>query len=334
MGSFASKQNESQRELSSNSRTAPVQSQAGKEHSILYLQRIIGNQAIQQLLMSNIEVQKNQNTVPSTIQRRENPGKPVLPEGVTDREPDDPLPDTGRPSPDNRTKKEIYVLDFGVNRNLMNWREVVMHVDEIEAQSVDQMVSDVKTQVGDPSKNCIQKLVLDGHGSPGNMSVGDGTGWVEGSNISTGNYRKSVRELTPYFCDGATVVLLGCNVGRGSIGARFIQNLAMIWQVKVAAATGVVRGYGIEGIWVWGDPGKQLPSSSILITDQIIRILDETTLGDDEEMIFDLLEEAKGYDLLQEVRMELIRQGRWESLKVDLIDEDSDRFNNLFSNKP
>lgn len=129
-------------------------------------------------------------------------------------------------------------------------------------------------------------------------------------------------------------IILGCNVGRGSAGARFIQNLARIWQVKVAAVTGVVRGYGIEGIWVWGDPGKELPDSSVLITGQIIRILDETTLGDDEEMIFDLLEEAKSYDLLHEVEMQLKRQGRWENLKKDLIDEDSDRFTRLYPNNP
>lgn len=331
MGSLRSKQNEPQRELMPDSRRAPVQFTAGTTHPIFQLQQMIGNQAVQHILSPKPMTQKRQSFNFPTIQRRENPGTPVLPDGVYDRGPDDPIPASGRPSPDHRNRKEIYVLDFGVNKNLMNWREVVMHIGEIEAQSVDQMVRDVKTQVGDPAKNCIQKLVLDGHGSPGNMSVGDGTGWVEGGQISTGNYRPSIRELTPYFCDEATVVLLGCNVGRGSVGARFIQNLARIWQVKVAAATGVVRGFGIEGIWVWGDPGKQLPSSPVLITGQIIRILDEMTLGDDEEMIFDLLEEAKSYDLLYEVELQLKSKGRWESLKADLIDEDSERFNKLYS---
>jgi hypothetical protein len=327
MGSLISKQNEPRQEVNNNSRRSSISSSKGKTNPILYLQQTIGNQAIQQL------IQNNNMNIP-TLQRRQDPGTPVLPAGVTERDADDPLPDPGRPIPDHRTRKEIYVIDFGINKDGMNWREAIRHIGEIEAENVDQMVQDVKAKVGDPTKNCIKKLILDGHGSPGAMSVGDGRGWTDmGRHISTGNYRPSVRSLTPYFCDDATVVLLGCNVGRGSIGERFIQNLAMIWQVKVAAATGVVRGYGIEGIWVWGDPGKQLPSNAVIVAGQIIRILDETTFGDDEEMIFDLLEEAKQYEFIDDVLAELTRKGRWEKLKTDLMDEDTSRYNKLFQDK-
>lgn len=56
------------------------------------------------------------------------------------------------------------------------------------------MVRDVRTCIGNPAATCISKLTLDGHGSPGNMSVGDETGWVEGKNISTGHFRLSLVE--------------------------------------------------------------------------------------------------------------------------------------------
>jgi hypothetical protein len=162
------------------------------------------------------------------------------------------------------------------------------------------------------------------------MSVGDGTGWIEGRNISTGHFRPSLTALVPYFCDGATVVLLGCNVGRGATGVTFIQNLADRWQVNVAAATGYVNGFGIDGVWVWGIPGQVLPRNSALIVDQIVRIVDEDTYGDDEEMIFEILEGGDARGILGDIRAELVRLGRWEGVKRDLIDEDDARFDRLF----
>lgn len=264
------------------------------------------------------------------LQRREDPGAPRAPAGATPPPSGITSSATGRPSPDTRTRKQVYVVDFGVNRDAVNWREVISHVGEIEAQSVDQMVRDVKADVGDPTANCLSKLTLDGHGSPGSMSVGDGTGWVEGSYIGAGPLRPSLAGLTAYFCDGAEVVILGCNVGRGATGARFIQTLADHWQVNVAAATGEVNGFGIMGVWVWGLPGQVLPGDAALIVDQIDRILDETTYGDDEEMILDLLEDSHASGLLADVKAQLSRQGRWNSLKEDLRDEDRGRFDRLF----
>jgi len=279
-------------------------------------------------------VQQGGTTSARTILRREEPGAPVAPAGAIPAPVNAPRASTGRPSPDNRTGHDIYVIDFGVNQDVVNWREAIFHIGEIEAESVDQMVRDVKAEVGDPSTNCIRRLTLDGHGSPGNMSVGDGTGWMEGRNISAGNFRPSLAELTPYFCSGASVVLLGCNVGRGPTGMRFIQALADYWQVNVAAATGKVDGFGIQGVWVWGLPGQVLPNDTMLIVDQIIRILDETTYGDDEEMIFEILEAADARGSLTDVRSELVRRGRWYRLCRDLRDEDSTRFNRLYPGEP
>lgn len=278
-------------------------------------------------------VQQDRTASVSTVQRREDPEAPVAPEGAA-LGPASAPPSTSRPSPGTRTEHDVYVIDFGVNRDVVNWREAILHIGEIEAESVDQMVRDVKAEVGHPDRNCIRTLTLDGHGSPGNMSVGDGTGWVEGRHISTEDFRPTLAELIPYFCSGATVVLLGCNVGRGPTGARFIQALADYWQVNVAAATGEVDGFGIQGVWVWGLPGQVLPSDTMLIVDQIVRILDETTYGDDEEMIFEILEASDARGSLTGVRSELVRQGRWDGLCRDLRYEDSARFNRLFPEEP
>lgn len=274
-------------------------------------------------------VQQGSGAAP-VLQRREDPGPPVAPSGATPRPAGAPAPATGRPSPDGRTRHTITVVDFGQNANLYNWREVLTHIGEIEAQSVDQMVDDVIAEVGDPATDCISRLTLVGHGSPGNVSVGDGTGWTAEGNISRGNFRPSIARLTPYFCDDASVVLYACNVGRGATGMRFIQSLSDFWQVAVAAPTGAVDGFGIMGVWVWGQPGQVLPADTALIADQISRILDETTYGDDEEMIFDLLEAADSLGLLANVQAELVRTGHWAALEENLIDEDEDRYNTLF----
>jgi hypothetical protein len=111
---------------------------------------------------------------------------------------------------------------------------------------------------------------------------------------------------------------------------RFIQALSDFWQVNVAAPTGVVNGFGIMGVWVWGIPGQVLPNDTMLIVDQIVRILDERTYGDDEEMIFDLLEAGNSRGILNDIMIELVRQGRWNSLRSDLRDEDESRYDRLF----
>ena len=275
-------------------------------------------------------VQQNAGAAIPHPQRRENPGPPVAPGGATPRPAGAPVPATGRPSPDGRNRHAITVVDFGENTNVYNWREAITHIGEIEAQNVDQMVDDVMAEAGDPATDCISRLTLVGHGSPGSVSVGDGTGWSAGGNISSGNFRPSIARLTPDVCDGATVVLEACNVGRGATGARFIQSLSDFWQVNVAAPTGEVNGFGIMGVWVWGQPGQVLPADAALIVDQIGRILDETTYGDDEEMIFELLEAADSLGVLADVQAELVRTGRWEQLRTDLIDEDENRFDTLF----
>ena len=275
-------------------------------------------------------VQQDQGDTVPTLQRRTDPGAPVAPAGATPRPAGAPVPAVVRPSPDERTRHNVTVVDFGQNANIYNWREVITHIGEIEAETVDQMVVDVIAEVGDPATDCISRLTLVGHGTPGNISVGAGTGWMAEGSISTGNFRPSIARLTPYFCDGATVVLYACNVGRGPTGATFIQTLADFWQVNVAAPTGAVNGFGIMGVWVWGQPGQVLPNDTDLIVDQIVRILDETTYGDDEEMIFDLLEAGDNRGLLPGIQAELVRQGRWDRLSEDLRDEDEDRYNQIF----
>lgn len=85
---------------------------------------------------------------------------------------------------------------------------------------------------------------------------------------------------------------------------------------------------------MWGLPGQVLPGDAMLIVDQIVRILAETTYGDDEEMIFEILGAADASHLLADVRAELVRLGRWNELRGDLRDEDEDRLNRLYPGEP
>ncbi|MCG2784877.1 MAG: DUF4157 domain-containing protein [Anaerolineae bacterium] len=158
------------------------------------------------------------------------------------------------------TPRDITVLDWGENWNPFNLAGGILTLGEIDASGVRDMVDQIKERIPQQT-DCIRELTIIGHGSPGRISVGDGTGWIEGANINGGaidpsspTYDPAMRamlaELTPLFCSSGSVTLRGCNVGDGTAGAEFVQQLADLWGVPVQAHVGTVRG---GGYWTTGD---------------------------------------------------------------------------------
>jgi len=245
------------------------------------------------------------------------------------------------------SSKSLTVLDWGTDWNEYNVAGGVLRIGEIEASNVREMVDRIKPQIQTfPEAECIDDLTIVGHGAPGGISVGGGVTFVQGSYIGRGlidpqspEYSASIRtalsELTPLFCNTANVTLRGCNVGQGFEGAEFVRLLAELWRVPVRAPVGLTRAGGlwVEGVWQWGIPrGGSTPEPRIY-AGQVKAILRESTLGDDEELIFDLLERARERAVLEQVVQILIDERQWEGVETELRGEDTGRLDRLLEGR-
>lgn len=190
----------------------------------------------------------------------------VLPEGW---QPGSPTTGPRRTSPRTQAiRRDITVLDWGNSRNGFNIAGGLFHIGEIDASSVRNMVDQIEDSLDNPPNGeCIGSLTIVGHGSPGQISVGSGTGSEAGRRINGGeidpqspnhnpNMRATLARLTPLFCHPASVTLRGCNVGDGEAGQAFVQQLATLWNVPVSGNVGVVRagGWWTSGRWTTARP--------------------------------------------------------------------------------
>lgn len=94
--------------------------------------------------------------------------------------------------------------------------------------------------------DCIKTLTLAGHGSPGNISTGDGQKVEKCKHINgNGNdWKTPFKALQGKFCAGAKIVIWGCNVGACNEGASKLHEISQFFGVRVEAQTGFVYGNG------------------------------------------------------------------------------------------
>ncbi len=164
--------------------------------------------------------------------------------------------------------KDVTVLDWGDSWNGFNVAGGVLTWGQIDVSSVEGMVKSIENELEIGS--CIGSLTIIGHGSPGSISVGDGTGNIAGKHIRGGALDSTsdiydaamanlLARLTPKFCDNGKAVLRGCNVGDGKLGESFSQLLANLWQVEVKAHIGTIRGggYWTTGKWKQAAPADK-----------------------------------------------------------------------------
>jgi hypothetical protein len=106
--------------------------------------------------------------------------------------------------------------------------------------------------VGDLSGNdCIEELNLYGHGRPGLFCLGRGQSsdrdpatfivWYEDSK-TTGEWQTVLRPLKKKLCSGATVNLIGCNVGAEVAGAKLLFALSQFLEATVRGPVNLVIG--------------------------------------------------------------------------------------------
>ena len=245
------------------------------------------------------------------------------------------------------TSKNLTVLDWGENWNGYNLAGGILHIGEIDAPDVRQMVDSIKNRIQIlPEAECIHDLTIIGHGVPGNISVGGGLSLVQGRYIGGGiiqpqspNYSPEIRatlsEITPLFCNSANVTLRGCNVGQGVEGAEFVRLLAELWRVPVRAPIGLTRAGGlwVEGAWQWGIPSGGGTPAPRIYAGQVEALRRQNPLGDTEALIFDLLEQANARGLLEQVVQILTQDRMWVGVEVALRAANATRFARLFAGR-
>jgi hypothetical protein len=139
-------------------------------------------------------------------------------------------------------KLDIVVVEDSTNDNGYLTGKALMNPGAIRATSKQDMVTKVLAKLG--SRDCIKTLTLIGHGSPGNISVGDGQGWESCKHVN-GNrdeWESILAKLKGKFCKDAKLILFGCNVGACDKGRNKLQELADFLNVTVEAPTGKTYG--------------------------------------------------------------------------------------------
>lgn len=118
----------------------------------------------------------------------------------------------------------------------------------IGVTSVADMVTKVNAYVDDPKNacSCVSRLEINGHGSDGNQSVGDGVGVEEDKRLDADSTDEHLNQLANIkFCPFGLFMMLGCHVGRAR-GKKLLRRLARILPGKlIGGAQHFTAGVGL-----------------------------------------------------------------------------------------
>lgn len=147
-----------------------------------------------------------------------------------------------------------------------HWWYGLFHRGEKEAKSVKDLVDKILNDL--KPGDCIKKLVIVGHGCPGNISVGNGQDGTDPKKEIDGNneadWGPELDRLSCRFCKDGVVYLRGCNVGAESEGAEKLFKIAQHLKcAKVQAPTGVCNALYTKGEDQTVNPGDKTPPNSL-----------------------------------------------------------------------
>ena len=148
------------------------------------------------------------------------------------------------------SKLRITVVEKATQADPYNWWSAKLRKDASKAVSVKDMVDKVLARLGEDNR--IHRMTLIGHGSPGNLSMGDGKGHEAGKHIGIGNqeeWEKEIDRLEGRFGDNALLTLRGCSAGKGSDGRELVDLLHDRLGANVRAPTGPTTPLWIFGRW-------------------------------------------------------------------------------------
>jgi hypothetical protein len=158
---------------------------------------------------------------------------------------------------------EVTVVESGGPDNGANFWAGVFSIGEIDATSVKDMVDKLIAHA-DKKGCCIKKLTICGHGSPGNVSVGDGQGHESGKHMdgNEAEWGPELDRLKPKLCPGAVVILRSCNTAAEQAGADKLFDLAKRLGCTVRGYTGTIYPGPIPdgtGEWLEATPTHKPP---------------------------------------------------------------------------
>jgi hypothetical protein len=126
----------------------------------------------------------------------------------------------------------------------------------IGVASVADLVSNVNAYVDDPKNacSCVNRLEINGHGTDGYQSVGNGSAYVNDDKAlvhdSKEEHLKQMGSIK--FCSTGLLMLMGCHVGHGS-GKKLLSRLSAILPGKlIGGAQHFTGGTGLGGKRVVG----------------------------------------------------------------------------------
>jgi hypothetical protein len=119
--------------------------------------------------------------------------------------------------------------------------------ERFPVETVKEMVDEILASLG--PCDCIGELVIEGHGTPGNMEVGNDE--ISGRSLNPNNpngNRDELSRLNGKFCPGGLgrVTLAGCQVGQGR---NVLQTLANLLNTNVRAPKGNIATGTVGNFW-------------------------------------------------------------------------------------
>ncbi len=113
------------------------------------------------------------------------------------------------------------------------------YVLDAHEDGVMQILALLQTQRG------IETIDIITHGKPGKLTLGSGE--LNNSNIV--NYAEQLKEIGKYLNYSGDILLYGCEVAKGEIGKAFIEQLAELTGVNVAASVNLIGNADKGGDW-------------------------------------------------------------------------------------
>lgn len=141
----------------------------------------------------------------------------------------------------------------------------VIRFGEVDVQNVKELVDHVVNNLG--PNDCISSITIIGHGSPGNISVGDGQGHDDKKRIGLSNeadWGPELDRIACRFCTDGSVYLRGCNTGADADGARLLHRIKLRLRcATIEAPTGTCNALFTTGDDQQSRPNETSPPTAI-----------------------------------------------------------------------
>lgn len=134
----------------------------------------------------------------------------------------------------------------------------------VRVKNLSELQSKVVAEFTKQKCSCITELHIVGHGSPGNVSVGDGmvtnaNEHINGKKANTTEWQPVLTHLSARLCDRATVFLVGCRTGSCNKGRNKLYEVAKLMKKPVTAPLDIIDGdkiydYILNGRWQMAQP--------------------------------------------------------------------------------